>query len=498
MRRLLKAIMLAVLLQLSVQAIQETEKEYSYTVQGRIVDGHGSPVAGADITFEPSGGGGCVTLSYKSDEDGWFYISGIASTPNLEWVLIVTDDAELPEGTDKLVYPHAGSVWSTDYYPALAGRKVTIKQNDDVDLGDVPLQIRFHPILLRLLDEKGSPLFAEKDESPSFWFRVRDPRGDVVSESNYAKNALRKSESAVSIALPEGKWFLEVAAMSNDKGEPPHATLMLEVLPSDGTKQVTLNLSSGQPPIAPAASKLQPEEARRELARLGFAFTEESFLRRVESGNQAAVELFLTAGMSANAHGGNDWTALIATADRGHADILRSLLSRNADVNARTADGTTALMVASLRNDASIVKAIVDSGADLNSKTDEGWTALLLAAANGRDQIVDVLLAAGADVNLKDKNGNTALMLVSEAGDAEIMQALLNKGAQVNAANAKGQTALILAMLNEGSFPGMKLLLERGADVNARDKTGATALTHAATRKDKNFVRLLLEVGAKK
>jgi hypothetical protein len=48
-------------------------------------------------------------------------------------------------------------------------------------------------------------------------------------------------------------------------------------------------------------SRLSPEEARKELRRIGIEDSEEAFMESASKGNTHAVQLFLAAGMDPNA-----------------------------------------------------------------------------------------------------------------------------------------------------------------------------------------------------
>lgn len=78
----------------------------------------------------------------------------------------------------------------------------------------------------------------------------------------------------------------------------------------------------------------------------------------------------------------------------------------------------TALMVAAGKGHAEVVKLLLSAGANLNhqaksscgfSSFTSGYTALMMAADEGYAEIVKLLLSAGADVNVANGEGETAL-----------------------------------------------------------------------------------------
>lgn len=119
------------------------------------------------------------------------------------------------------------------------------------------------------------------------------------------------------------------------------------------------------------------------------------------AGDKSMLDLLLGAGASAKLMTSPyDGTALIASADRGHVEIVRALLR---------------------------AKAPLDHINNL------GWTALIEAIVLGdggarHQTIVRDLIAAGADVNIADRNGLTPLGLARRRGYREMMEMLVAAG----------------------------------------------------------------------
>jgi ankyrin repeat protein len=115
--------------------------------------------------------------------------------------------------------------------------------------------------------------------------------------------------------------------------------------------------------------------------------------------------------------------------------------------------------------------------------------------AVGKDDgsTIQALLQRGFDPNSRDPQGQTGLYLAMRANASEAAEALLKAPSMdVNALNEAGESALMMAAL-KGHADWMRRLLDRGAKV---DKPGWTPLHYAATGPEPAAVKLLLERGA--
>ncbi len=123
------------------------------------------------------------------------------------------------------------------------------------------------------------------------------------------------------------------------------------------------------------------------------------------------------------------WTPLIFAVNRGHADIVKLLISAKADVN---------------------------QGDGLSSATP-----LMFAADNGYANIIKLLLDAGANPNFKDSTSLTALMHASALGDTNEMKILIDAGTDLNW-EYLGVSALSIASFNKHEA-AVKMLKDAGA-----------------------------------
>ncbi len=151
----------------------------------------------------------------------------------------------------------------------------------------------------------------------------------------------------------------------------------------------------------------------------------------VESGDIAAVEQELLAGLSANERSIRGVPALVVAARVADVRMVEFLLERGArvDVPARK-DGMTALAEAAERGRADIAQVLIDAGADPDKWTKNGDTPMLIAARRGHAGVVEVLIAAGAYVNDTDRTGRTPLMLAEERNHQQVTRLLRDAGAE--------------------------------------------------------------------
>jgi hypothetical protein len=107
----------------------------------------------------------------------------------------------------------------------------------------------------------------------------------------------------------------------------------------------------------------------------------------------------------------NEPDALVAAADQGHLDVVRTLVAGGADLNATNTFGDTALMAAARHGYDAIVGLLLKRGANPNLEDRDGDTALGIARHHGHDKIAMLLVEHGAD----EGEGPTAKQLMMEA-----------------------------------------------------------------------------------
>ena len=126
------------------------------------------------------------------------------------------------------------------------------------------------------------------------------------------------------------------------------------------------------------------------------------------------------------------------------------------------------------------------------SKPEQATRSILEAAIKGDLAALEAAVAQGGRIDGRDpEHDQSALFLAVMFGRAAVAGYLVRSGANVNDRDDQQRTPLMVA-----SIKTAPLLIENGADRDARDVTGATALIKAATRCDRDMIRLLLSYGA--
>jgi hypothetical protein len=196
---------------LLISSTYAAQKEYKYSVRGRVVDAQGQPVQGAVIYLDPFVSAdqifGCTT-----GPDGEFHLEEITKVPQHTRRLYVT--GPIPPGTPRLIAPPFNLLPKlTD--PAFSGQLISMEQNGEVDLGDVPVQISYAVVKIFILGKDGTALLKTRKRWEDVNFRIRNVERIVVYDTSLSQKSIEEavnlSESSIAIALPEGGWYLEVA-----------------------------------------------------------------------------------------------------------------------------------------------------------------------------------------------------------------------------------------------------------------------------------------------
>ena len=107
------------------------------------------------------------------------------------------------------------------------------------------------------------------------------------------------------------------------------------------------------------------------------------------------------------------------------------------------------------------------------------------------------LMVRGFDPNSRDEKGQTGLFLAMRGGSFKVAENLLqHPQTRLDLANASAETALMMAAL-KGHHDWVKRLLDRGARSDSGDAPAWTALHYAATGPSLQAVQWLLARGAK-
>lgn len=96
-----------------------------------------------------------------------------------------------------------------------SGKRITVGPGSTTRVGDTDVQVIYGHVSLRILDRRHRPLLTKPDDWSPLWIRVRDQYGVTVHEAGLSPADIERSvdlkQSRINLALPEGRWILEVA-----------------------------------------------------------------------------------------------------------------------------------------------------------------------------------------------------------------------------------------------------------------------------------------------
>lgn len=189
---------------------------------------------------------------------------------------------------------------------------------------------------------------------------------------------------------------------------------------------------------------------------------------------------------------------LVWAARESQLAILNAALQRGADPNKTnyfSPGQIPPIVAAAQQGHADIIKSLLKAGAKVD-KGDEGQlTALNWACANEHWDVAELLLQNGANPNsYKSRNMyTTPLMVVAEKGNAKILKLLIEKGADITKTDSYGRTALIRAA-QEGQLETVKVLVDNNADIFIKEKYLEVTALGMARHQGHTEVAAFLEV----
>ena len=242
-------------------------------------------------------------------------------------------------------------------------------------------------------------------------------------------------------------------------------------------------------------------EARRALELKGIVFNEGRFFNAISARETEAVELFLKAGMDANARDPDErndgWRAIHLATYNGNYSIVKLLLQYGAHLDERAPgrwDGSAPLSFALQRGHLELAKFLLNKGADVNWRgTRSGISVLHMAASTGPLELVKLLVDKGALINVTGEIGLTPLEAALRGSQPDVAEFLIERGSDLN--EQRRDSAFQMAA-RYGHRRIVEILIQRGANINSRDVVSWwTPLHWAARNRHKDVVNILINHG---
>ena len=161
--------------------------------------------------------------------------------------------------------------------------------------------------------------------------------------------------------------------------------------------------------------------------------------------------------------------------------IVELLLRHGADTSLVNENEWNALHAACQQGHAAIVAQLVAAGAQLNAKSREGWTALALACSFvglGFAGCARILLEHDADVNVLNTYKEIPLMRACQCGNIDCALLCIEYGAAIEHKGRRNRTPLLMAA-ERGHVAVCKLLCSFGVDREFIDMDGLDAIRTA-------------------
>jgi len=152
-------------------------------------------------------GGEHLSSFVESDASGNFLFYEAEESFLTERRLYVTGPS--PHGAVQLI-PAPFNMFPQLREKRFKGQRILVKKNIPLDLGDVPVQVRYGIVKVNLRDRNGALLITNIESWRGVWLRVRDTRGRTITTTslsiNNVQEAVNAAESSITVALPEGTW----------------------------------------------------------------------------------------------------------------------------------------------------------------------------------------------------------------------------------------------------------------------------------------------------
>ena len=188
-------------------------------------------------------------------------------------------------------------------------------------------------------------------------------------------------------------------------------------------------------------------------------------------------------------------TGLAAASRGGYTFGVDLFLKAGVSANAKDAAGTPVLLLACENEQLPVVLRLLEAGADPNAAAADGRTPLMVAATKGNLCLLECLGQAGALPNNVDAQGHSALHYAIQTKAIATLTWLINFGVPLEGECCNGQRSLVVHALETNDLEVLDTLLQAQKHVHPIAWTRPTreAFLNALRIQNKSLVRVLLK-----
>nr|XP_014429644.1 ankyrin repeat and death domain-containing protein 1B isoform X5 [Pelodiscus sinensis] len=183
----------------------------------------------------------------------------------------------------------------------------------------------------------------------------------------------------------------------------------------------------------------------------------------------------------------------LLAAEKGHVEMINSLISLKLFTSEKDKEGNTALHLAAKNGHQKVLKVLLQKWEEKNELNQNGETPFYLAVEGGHEKCAKLLLEAGSDINISNKHNSNALHVAIQNGHTSLVTFLISENIDL-VLKSEQNSPLHLAVLNK-NFPVVISLLEANYNINALNHRQQTPLHLAADQGNVELVELLLKAG---
>ncbi len=211
------------------------------------------------------------------------------------------------------------------------------------------------------------------------------------------------------------------------------------------------------------------------------------------SGHFEAIQLYLRLGVDPSVLG---TTRLMDAVALGDLDRVRDELRTRSDLDARDACKCTAWLLAVLTGNVEKARLLLEHGADPGVRGGRGWNGLHHAVALGHEEMTGWLLSEVPEASNVGNRPDSPMRWAVMGGHAGCVRLMLEAGVGTRVRSySSHKTEPILPKAK--NIETVNALVDYGEDIDVTDECGRWVLNTAAHDGKDDFVRQVLEAGAK-